>query len=176
MKNPHRRKQPKPSRKTRTGRRVMLTVFIASAGGLLLVGAAIGFGPSLSTDRMADDGRVATLYKNPQCGCCEEYADYLRDNGFTVTVKPTHELAPMSRQAGIPDNFQGCHLTFIDDYVVSGHVPVNTVNRLLQKRPDIKGVTLPGMPMGSPGMTGSKTGPFTIYEISGGAPTVYAVE
>ncbi|MCW5701640.1 MAG: DUF411 domain-containing protein, partial [Bradyrhizobium sp.] len=79
----------------------------------------------------------ATLYKNPQCGCCESYADYLRENGFTVTVKPTHELVAMSREAGIPDDFQGCHLTFIDDYVVSGHVPVATVNRLLSERPDI---------------------------------------
>jgi len=58
----------------------------------------------LGSGHAGDAAKTATLYKNPQCGCCEEYADYLRDNGFTVTVKPTHELAPMSRQAGIPDN------------------------------------------------------------------------
>jgi hypothetical protein len=118
----------------------------------------------------------ATLYKNPQCGCCEGYADYLRQNGFTVTVKPTHELAPMSRAAGIPDDFQGCHLTYIDGYVISGHVPVSTVNRLLTERPAIKGITLPGMPMGSPGMSGTKTEPFTIYEIGPGRQKVYAVD
>jgi hypothetical protein len=123
-----------------------------------------------------EHSKTAILYKNPQCACCENYADYLRQNGFTVTVKPTHELVPMSRQAGIPDNFQGCHLAFIDDYVVSGHVPVGTVNRLLRERPDIKGISLPGMPMGSPGMSGAKTEPFTIYEISDDAPKVYAVE
>jgi hypothetical protein len=117
-----------------------------------------------------------TLYKNPQCGCCEAYADYLRDNGFTVTVKPTHGLVAMSREAGIPDDFQGCHLAFIDDYVVSGHVPVGTVNRLLSERPDFKGVTLPGMPMGSPGMTGTKTDPFTIYTVGDERPEIYAVE
>lgn len=117
-----------------------------------------------------------TLYKNPQCGCCEEYANYLRRNGFSVTVKPTHELTPMSREAGIPDDFQGCHLAFIDNYVVSGHVPVNTVNRLLRERPNIKGVTLPGMPQGSPGMSGDKTAPFAIYEIGPGQPKVYAFE
>jgi len=130
----------------------------------------------LGSGHADDAAKTATLYKNPQCGCCEEYADYLRQNGFTVTVKPTHELVPMSRQAGIPDNFQGCHLAFIDDYVVSGHVPVTAVNRLLRERPDIKGISLPGMPMGSPGMSGAKTEPFTIYEISDGAPKVYAVE
>lgn len=117
-----------------------------------------------------------TLYKTPQCGCCEDYADYLRQNGFTVTVKPTHELVAMSRDAGIPDDFHGCHLSFIDGYVVSGHVPVETVNRLLTERPDIEGITLPGMPQGSPGMTGVKTEPFTIYEIGAGRPKVYATE
>ena len=117
-----------------------------------------------------------TLFKNPQCGCCENYADYLRDNGFSVTVKPTHDLTAKSREAGIPDDFQGCHLSFIDGYVVSGHVPVNTVNRLLKERPGIKGVTMPGMPMGSPGMNGDKSAPFTIYEVGSATPKVYAVE
>ncbi|HWK33265.1 MAG: DUF411 domain-containing protein [Parvibaculum sp.] len=119
-----------------------------------------------------------TLYKNPQCGCCEGYADYLRENGFTVTTKPTHDLAEMSRQAGIPDEFQGCHLSFIDGYVVSGHVPIGTVEKLLTERPDIKGVTLPGMPMGSPGMSGAKEAPFEMLEIteSGAIGGVYARE
>ncbi len=124
----------------------------------------------------ADSAKTATLYKSPQCGCCEGYADYLRQNGYAVTVKPTHDLVTMGREAGMTDDFQGCHLTFIDGYVVSGHVPVTTVNRLLSERPRIKGVTLPGMPMGSPGMNGQKTAPFTIYEIGDGAPKVYAVE
>lgn len=117
-----------------------------------------------------------TLYKTPQCGCCEAYADYLRANGFTVTVEPTHELVSMSREAGIPDDFQGCHLAFVDGYVVSGHVPVGTVDRLLAERPAIAGVTLPGMPMGSPGMSGVKSEPFTIYAIGDLPPSVYAVE
>ncbi|MDA0228737.1 MAG: DUF411 domain-containing protein [Proteobacteria bacterium] len=108
----------------------------------------------------------ATLYKTPECGCCADYADYLRENGFTVTVKPTYEVGEMSREAGIPDDFQGCHLTFIDDYVISGHVPIDMVNRMLRERPDIKGITLPGMPNGSPGMSGKKRGQFTVYEIN----------
>ncbi len=85
----------------------------------------------------------------------------------------------MSREAGIPDDFQGCHLTFVDNYVVSGHVPIEMVNRMLSERPDIKGVTLPGMPMGSPGMSGKKRGEFTVYEIGeadGDRLRVYASE
>jgi hypothetical protein len=119
-----------------------------------------------------------TLYKNPQCGCCEGYAEYLRENGFTVISNPTHDLAEMSREAGIADEFQGCHLSFIDGYVVSGHVPVGTVEKLLTERPDINGVTLPGMPMGSPGMSGTKEAPFEMLEItrSGIVGGVYARE
>lgn len=141
----------------------------------IALAAILGGGAYLAIEKDASAEEV-TLYKNPQCGCCEGYADYLRDNGFTVTVKPTHELVAMSRDAGVPDDFQGCHLSFIENYVVSGHVPVDTVNRLLTERPDIKGVTLPGMPMGSPGMSGVKNHPFKVYEIGEGRPKVYAVE
>jgi hypothetical protein len=80
----------------------------------------------------------ATLYKNHQCGCCETYADYLRENGFEVTVKPTHDLPLMKRQYGVPGDLEGCHTTLVDGYVVEGHVPVNTLLRLLTERPDIK--------------------------------------
>ena len=118
----------------------------------------------------------ATLYKNPQCGCCETYADYLRENGFEVTVEPTHDLPLMKRQYGVPGELEGCHTTLVDGYVVEGHVPVNTLLRLLTERPDIKGISLPGMPAGSPGMFGEKAGPFTMYEIGDGPTTVYGVE
>jgi hypothetical protein len=120
--------------------------------------------------------RTATLYKDPQCGCCESYADYLRANGFTITVEPTYDLTLIKRQHGVPEEFDGCHTMLIDGYVVEGHVPVATLNKLLTERPDIKGIFLPGMPLGSPGMGGAKTGPFTIYEFSSRAPEVYAVE
>jgi hypothetical protein len=142
----------------------------------VLVIAGIATITFLATPEASAQSREVTLHKNPGCQCCDGYADYLRQNGFTVTVKPTHDLSQMSHAAGIPEDFQGCHLSQIDGYVVSGHVPVETVNRLLSERPDIAGVTLPGMPMGSPGMSGSKTEPFTIYEIGGKAPEIYAVE
>lgn len=118
----------------------------------------------------------ALIYKNPSCTCCDAYADYLRQNGFKVTVRETHQLAPMSRKAGLAQNFEGCHLAHIDGYVVSGHVPVSAIRRLLGERPAIKGITLPGMPLGSPGMGGAKQEPFTIYEIGDGTPKVFAKE
>jgi hypothetical protein len=118
------------------------------------------------------------LYKNPQCGCCEGHAEHLRQNGFNVTEQTTHDLAQMSGEAGIPEEFQGCHLAFVGGYVVSGHVPASTVRKLLTERPDIKGVTLPGMPTGSPGMPGPKEGPLEILEItkSGTVGGIYARE
>jgi hypothetical protein len=119
----------------------------------------------------------ATLYKNPQCNCCEGYAAYLRQNGFEVDVKPTNDLAEISRKAGVPAELEGCHTMFVDGYVVDGHVPVRVIRRLLSERPAIAGITLPGMPTGSPGMTGKKTGPFKIYAVSkdGTAPKIWAV-
>jgi hypothetical protein len=119
----------------------------------------------------------AILYKNPQCSCCEGYAAYLRENGCAVDVKPTNDLAEISQKAGVPEKLQGCHTMFVDRYVVDGHVPVSVIRKLLSERPAIAGITLPGMPEGSPGMTGRKSGPFTIYAVTkdGAAPKVYAI-
>src|SRR5204863_8965692 len=107
------------------------------------------------------------LYKGPECGCCDGYADYLRHHGFAVTVTATPELSDISGKAGIPSELQGCHTAFIGGYVVDGHVPVEAINKMLAERPPIKGITLPGMPEGSPGvgMAGTKTSPFTVYQI-----------
>ena len=139
--------------------------------------AALGlFVLPLAILNAAEPAKTATLYKNPQCGCCEDYANYLRQNGFDVKVVATHDLPLIKKEQGVPERFEGCHTTLIDGYVVEGHVPVKSLNRLLTERPAINGISLPGMPMGSPGMTGPKTAPLTIYEISNGAPRVYAVE
>jgi len=118
----------------------------------------------------------AVLYKNPQCTCCEGYAAYLRKNGFEVEVKTSHDLGKISQNAGVPEDLQGCHTMFVENYVVDGHVPVEVIQKLLTERPAIAGITLPGMPQGSPGMTGRKTGPFTIYAVTkdGAPPKVYA--
>jgi hypothetical protein len=120
----------------------------------------------------------ALLYKNPQCSCCETYAAYLKQNGFEVDIKPTNDLAAISAKAGVPADLEGCHTMLVEGYVVDGLVPVDVVRKLLAEKPAIAGITLPGMPMGAPGMGGTKTGPFTIYAVTkdGAAPMVYATE
>lgn len=105
------------------------------------------------------------LFKNPGCECCDGYAAYLRQDGFTVTVKETDKLAGISAKAGVPAEMQGCHSAFIGGYVIDGHVPVEAINRLLTERPPLKGLVLPGMPLGSPGMAGDKAKPFEILAI-----------
>lgn len=120
----------------------------------------------------------AILYKNPQCGCCENYASYLRQNGFDVEVKASNDLAQISSDAGVPAEYEGCHTTFIEGYVVDGHVPIKAINKLLKERPAIAGIALPGMPMGSPGMGDDPTRSFTVYAVTkdGAKPTVYSYE
>jgi hypothetical protein len=134
------------------------------------------FAVLLMTAGARADGKVATLYKNPQCGCCEAYADYLRENGFEVKVVATHDLTLIKREHAVPEALDGCHTTLIDEYVIEGHVPVKSLNRLLTKRPDIDGISLPGMPLGSPGMNGDKSGPFLIQQFSGGETKLFYME
>jgi|DewCreStandDraft_4_1066084.scaffolds.fasta_scaffold18874_3 hypothetical protein len=143
-------------------------------------GAVLSLGAVIAPARVAGAGSRtrATLYKSPQCDCCEGYAAYLRKHGFAVEVVTTHELARISRNAGVPEAMQGCHTTFIEGYVVDGHVPIGAIRKLLAERPAVAGITLPGMPDGSPGMSGRKQGPFRIYAVhkNGAAPTLYTVE
>ena len=120
---------------------------------------------------------LATIFKNPQCGCCETYGDYLRENGYEVKLVATHDLPLIQQRQGVPQGLEGCHTTLIGGYFVDGHVPIQTFNRILEERPDVNGITRPGMPMGSPGMGGPKTEPFTIYAVAkDGRTTTYATE
>jgi len=120
----------------------------------------------------------AVMYKNPQCSCCESYANYLEHNGFKVDIKPVNNLSQISGDAGVPANLEGCHTLMVDGYVVDGLVPVDIVNKLLAERPAISGITLAGMPTGAPGMGGEKAGAFIVYAFTkdGKAPTVYATD
>jgi len=142
--------------------------FLAAVAALAVPAAGRGQGP-----------RDATLYKNPQCGCCHEHAAYLRRHGYRVTEIATHDLEGIRVKHGVPDLLYGCHTILVGGYVVEGHVSAPIIDRLLRERPKIRGVSLPGMPQGSPGMTGKKAGPFKIYEIgerASGEPRVYAVD
>jgi hypothetical protein len=109
------------------------------------------------------------LYKDPNCPCCEGHSAYLNNNGFAVEVIPTVDLLAKFAQAQVPSQLHGCHLIEMDGYVVIGHVPVEPIRKLLTERPSIIGISIPGMPVGLPGMEGPRSGPIAVYEIVPGA-------
>ncbi|MEX1108622.1 MAG: DUF411 domain-containing protein [Dongiaceae bacterium] len=133
--------------------------------------------PAVAADEPALTG---TLYKDPACGCCAAYGAYLRENGFELEIVNTEDMASIKQAHGVPADYEGCHSLVIGDYIVEGHVPVAAILRLLTEQPEIAGISLPGMPMGSPGMGGDKEGPFEIYAIGSGTNAghveIFAVE
>jgi len=146
------------------GRKPFPTVPLAALGLLLLVGCQ-GAAPTTPLARSLA-GEVMTVYRTPSCGCCGEYIRYLRNHGVAVHVVELEDLAPLKRQWGIPAEMWSCHTSRLGPYVIEGHVPLEAIVRLWAERPDVRGIALPGMPPGSPGMGGSRTGPLTIYQFT----------
>lgn len=93
-----------------------------------------------------------TVYKTKTCGCCGKWVEHLRANGFTVNVKEVEGTEEIRRQFGVPDKLASCHTGVIAGYAIEGHVPAAEVQRLLKEKPKAKGISVPGMPLGSPGM------------------------
>src|SRR5687768_11286695 len=93
-----------------------------------------------------------TVYKNAQCGCCKSWVDHLRKEGFKVTAKDVDDLAAIKTKLGVPASLGSCHTAIVGSYVVEGHVPAADIRKLLEKKPKVAGIGVPGMPMGSPGM------------------------
>lgn len=114
----------------------------------LILFAALGTGSALAADE------VVVMYKDPNCGCCGQWADHLREHGFIVNEIATREMSRVRSEAGVPRALGSCHTATVDGYVVEGHVPAADVKRLLAERPPVVGISVPGMPLGSPGMEG----------------------
>lgn len=143
------------------------TATIALALGIAAAASA-AFVPASSAEEIA-------VYKAPWCGCCEAWADHLRDNGFSVTVTEMEDLAPLKAQQGVPVALQSCHTAIVDGYTIEGHVPASDIARLLAERPDADGLAVPGMPMGSPGMEqGDRREPYTVILFSDGEESVFS--
>ena len=92
------------------------------------------------------------VYKSPTCGCCTDWVKHLEENGFEVEVTETNNLNPIKADAGLTPALASCHTAFIGDYVIEGHVPASDIQRLIAEAPKATGLSVPGMPMGSPGM------------------------
>lgn len=113
-------------------------------------GAALMLAMTFVPVAMAADAMV--VYRDPSCGCCGAWIAYARAHGYTVTVHEDQPMNAVKTREGIPAALASCHTAKIDGYVIEGHVPVEDIRRLLAERPDARGLAVPGMPMGSPGM------------------------
>ena len=108
-----------------------------------------------------------TLYKSGSCGCCDVYSSYFKSRGNSKTKAINLEnIKSIKDKYGVPSAMESCHTTVIGNYFVEGHIPLEAVEKLLAEKPDIKGIAMPGMPLGSPGMVGAKNGAFVIYAIN----------
>lgn len=109
------------------------------------------------------DGPEITVYKSPTCGCCKKWIAHLEDNGFSVTARNVVNVNPYKAENKLPPVLASCHTAIIDGYVIEGHVPAADIKRLLKERPAIRGLAVPGMPIGSPGMEqGSHRDPYNV--------------
>ena len=115
------------------------------------------------------------VYKTPTCGCCNGWIEHLEAAGFTVEARNITDIMSVKRDGGVPVAMTSCHTALIDGYVVEGHVPIDQIERLLSERPDIAGIAVPGMPVGSPGMEGRNAKPYQVLSFSrDGSTSVFA--
>ncbi len=116
------------------------------------------------------------VYKSATCGCCDDWIDHLEDNNFIVDTynKDNMNLAKL-QLGGVPRNLQSCHTAKVGDYLVEGHVHAELITKILKEKPSIKGLAVPGMPMGSPGMEGPRNDPYDVLAFNeDGSFTIYA--
>jgi hypothetical protein len=116
------------------------------------------------------------VYKSPTCGCCQNWAEHMQAAGFPVETRDTENLDAIKTEVGVPFGQGSCHTARIGDYFVEGHVPADDVKRLLAERPDALGLTVPGMPVGSPGMEqGDAREPYDVLLVAkDGSTSVFA--
>jgi len=141
-------------------RRTLLKAFLASA--LAIPALASAAGP------------VIDVYKSASCGCCEGWVKHLRANGFTVKAHDVANPSDYREKAGIPNQLGSCHTALVQGYAIEGHVPANDIKRLLAEKPKAKGLAVPAMPMGSPGMEGDRKDPYDVLLVKNdGRTSVY---
>lgn len=127
-----------------------------------------------ATGAAAATGTMA-VYKDPQCGCCEQWADAMEAAGYKVEVRDEADMSAIKTRFAVPPDMEGCHTAVIDGYVIEGHVPLEAVKKLLADKPDIAGIAVPGMPSGSLGMGNDPNASYDVYTIAkaGGQSAVY---
>lgn len=106
------------------------------------------------------------VYKTPTCACCNGWIEHMREAGFTVDARDVRDIMTVKMDGGVPAHMSSCHTALVDGYVVEGHVPAEHVARLLAERPEVAGIAVPGMPIGSPGMEGRNPEPYQVLSFT----------
>ena len=113
------------------------------------------------------------VFKTPTCGCCNGYVSFLEGEQFKVKKTNMTSLDLIKKKHNIPGEMQSCHTSVVGKYFIEGHVPIEAINKLLKDQPDIDGIALPGMPIGTPGMPGDKDEPYVIYQLVDGKYSIF---
>ena len=111
----------------------------------------------ITSSIFAMEGKTMTVYNSPYCGCCTKWIDIMKSEGFKVNSIETNEVNNIKQKAGLQAGQTSCHTAFVDGYVVEGHVNYSAIKKMLEEKPNIIGITVPGMPIGSPGMEQGNT-------------------
>lgn len=119
-------------------------------------------GTLASASLLDQDLPTVLVYKTPTCGCCNGWIEHLRAAGFNVDARDVSDIVTVKLDAGVPGHMASCHTAIVDGYVVEGHVPAEQIRRLLAERPEVAGIAVPGMPIGSPGMEGPNAQPYNV--------------
>jgi hypothetical protein len=116
-----------------------------------------------------------TVFKSPTCGCCGAWVDHLQANGFAVKTIDPSQTQKVKDDLAVPGDLRSCHTGVIDGYVIEGHVPAESIQKLLAERPAVSGLAVPGMPLGSPGMEHPKPEHYQVMAyMADGSQVVYA--
>jgi len=135
-------------------------------------------GVDARADGVAEATPAVLVYKTPSCGCCNGWIEHMEAAGFRVEARDVRDLMSVKRDAGVPVAISSCHTALVDGYVVEGHVPIDQVRRLLAERPEVTGIAVPGMPIGSPGMEGGSPRPYQViaFDAAGGTAVFAEVD
>jgi hypothetical protein len=135
---------------------------------LVLAGAGV-LGSLVRTAR-ADTLPHAVVYRDPTCGCCHKWVEHLEAHGFATSVRDMASMRSVKARFGVPPGLASCHTAEIGGYVIEGHVPASAIKRLLQEKPEARGLAVPGMPIGSPGMEGPDPEVYDVFLFGDGEP------
>ena len=148
-----------------------LIALVAAIGTLALTTATVRDARSENAAKKP----TITVYKDPSCGCCKNWIQYLIKHGYQVDAKDVSDIQEIKQTMGIPSELASCHTAVVNGYLIEGHVSAEDIDRLLAQKPKIAGLAVPGMPMSSPGMDGPRTKPYQVLAFDKkGKTTVFA--